>query len=139
LVPPGNADGDRHPLVIQSYPWYMGQFLCDSGPEHDPSFIPQPLAASGVMYLIRTISGSQQRKAEQEHYPKGYPGQLGEAAFRMEFADSAVEYLDKRGLIDRNKVGLIGYSRGEWYTDFTLSRSTIHYRAATLVDGIDFS
>jgi dipeptidyl aminopeptidase/acylaminoacyl peptidase len=139
LVPAGNADGDRHPLVIQSYPWYMGQFLCDSGPEHDPSFIPQPLAASGVMYLIRTISGSQQRKAEQEHYPKGYPGQLGEAAFRMEFADSAVEYLDKRGLIDRNKVGLMGYSRGEWYTDFTLSRSTIHYRAATLVDGIDFS
>jgi dipeptidyl aminopeptidase/acylaminoacyl peptidase len=138
LVPPGEQ-GRRLPLVIQSYPWYMGEFLCDSGPEHDPSFIPQPLAGAGVMYLIRTIPGRQRRKEEQSHYPKEYPGQIGEAAFRMEFADSAVDYLDNLGRIDRDKVGIIGFSRAEWYTHFTLTHSKLRYRAATLVDGLDFS
>ena len=139
LKPPGYTKAAKYPLVIQVYPMYEGQFLCDSGPKHDPSFIPQPLADSGVMYLIRTMSGGRRRQEEQEHYPKGYPGGIAEAAFRMDIADSAVEQLAKRGFIDLNKVGIVGFSRGGWYAQFTLAHSTIPYRAATLVDNVQYS
>jgi dipeptidyl aminopeptidase/acylaminoacyl peptidase len=139
LKPPSYTKDAKYPLVIQVYPMYGGQFLCDSGPKHDPSFIPQPLADSGVMYLIRTMSGGKRRQEEQEHYPRGYPGGIGEAALRMDIADSAVGYLDKRGLIDPSRIGIIGFSRGGWYAQFTLAHSTIPYRAATLADNVQYS
>jgi Prolyl oligopeptidase family len=139
LLPPQYDSTRRYPLVIQDYPWYWGQFLCDSGPSHDPSFLPQPFADAGIMYLIRTKQGESQRTVEASYFPKGYPGGIGEAVFNMQFADSAVDYLNEAGLIDPDQVGIIGFSRGGWYTEFTLAHSKKHYAAATTTDNIRYS
>lgn len=137
LMPPHYDPSHRYPLVIQDYPWYQGEFLCDSGPSHDPSFMPQPLADAGMMYFIRTKSGEFQRKTEAKFFPKAYPGGLGEAAFHMDLTDSAIDHLDKGGFIDATKV--VGFSRGGWYTEFTLSHSKMRYAAASTTDNIRFS
>lgn len=139
LLPPHYDPGLKYPLVIQEYPWYRGQFLCDSGPSHDPSFLPQPLADAGIMYLIRTKQGELQRTVEASFFPKGYPGGLGEAAFNMEYADSAIDHLGKEGIIDPAKVGMIGFSRGGWYLEFTLSHSKKRYAAASATDNVTYS
>lgn len=140
LLPPNYVKGTKYPLVIQTKP-FTSSFVCSFG--NFPSFAPQPLANAGIMYLgsIPT-KGSTQR--EEDYYPKGYPGApgvggLAEAAFAMDWWDSAVDALDQQGFIDRNRVGMIGFSRTGWYTEFILAHSKIDYRAATVTDNIKFS
>jgi dipeptidyl aminopeptidase/acylaminoacyl peptidase len=140
LLPPNYMKGMKYPLVIQTKP-FTSSFVCGFG--NFPSFAPQPFANAGIMYLgsIPT-KGSTQR--EEDFYPKGYPGApgvggLAEAAFAMDWWDSAINALDQQGFIDRNRVGIIGFSRTGWYTEFILAHSKIHYQAATVADNVQYS
>jgi dipeptidyl aminopeptidase/acylaminoacyl peptidase len=137
FTPPGYKQGLRYPLVIQTKP-DEGQFVCDTGQSHYPSFAPQPMADAGMMYLIRTIPASWKQKDEEDHYPGGYPGGIGEAAFQSDMWESAVKSLDRSGLIDPDKVGIIGFSRSGWYTTFALTHSSTRYRAATITDNVQY-
>jgi dipeptidyl aminopeptidase/acylaminoacyl peptidase len=140
LRPPDFTSGKRYPLVVEDgSPLYVGQFLCDSGEGHAPSFIPGPLADAGIMYLIRTKPIEEHLVEEREHYPRGLPGGVSEAVFRMNFVESAVHFLDSQGLVDPEKVGLIGFSRGGWYAEYALAHSSIRFRAATASDNVQFS
>ncbi len=140
LLPPHYVKGVRYPLVIQTKP-FVSLFVCSFG--NFPSFAPQPIANAGIMYLgLITTKGSTQR--EEDYFPKGYPGYQGvggvaEAAFDMDFWDSAVRALDAQGLIDSNKVGIVGFSRTGWYTEFILAHSKVQYRAATVADNVQYS
>jgi dipeptidyl aminopeptidase/acylaminoacyl peptidase len=138
FLPPDYDPHKRYPLVIHSYP-AASDFFCDSGKNHDPSFAPQPIANAGMMYLIRVVPVGMQKRDEEAHYPKGYPGLLGEAAFQTDVWDSAVDQLASDGLIDANKVGIIGFSRSGWYTEFALTHGRTHYAAATVADNTQYS
>jgi dipeptidyl aminopeptidase/acylaminoacyl peptidase len=128
----------RYPLVIQTQPNHGG-YLCDAGDVHFPSFCPQPLASAGILYLVRISGDNDRRMDDQPQYPKGYPGGIGEAAFYMDMWDSAVETLNEEGIVDRSKVGIIGFSRTGWYTEFALAHGTVPYAAATLADNVQYS
>jgi len=140
LLPPNFVEGTRYPLVIQTKPFAEG-FPCSFG--NFPSFAPQPIANSGIIYVGRVnTEGSQQK--EEDYFPDGYPGpkgagSLGEAAFNMDIWDSGVKELDHLGFIDATKVGIIGFSRTGWYTEFILAHSSIRYRAATVADNVQYS
>ena len=41
--------------------------------------------------------------------------------------------------MDPSRVGIIGFSRSGWYTEFALTHSSIRYRAATLADNVQYS
>jgi hypothetical protein len=136
FVPPDYVPGTRYPLVIQTKA-ATGQFVCDSGQDHYPSFAPQPMANAEMMYLIR--DGSESMEDQITNAPKGYPNGIGEAAFHMDVWDSAVTKLAADGMIDPEKVGIIGFSRSGWYTEFILSHSKTRYRAATVADNVQYS
>ena len=51
--------------------------------------------------------------------------------------EGAVDYLDQRGIIDRKRVGIIGFSRTQYHVAYTLTHSSYEFAAATLADGID--
>jgi dipeptidyl aminopeptidase/acylaminoacyl peptidase len=138
LLPPDYDAGKRYPLVIQTKPEY-GQFLCDAGQEYYPSFAPQPIVNAGILYLIRSLPDADADKRDANYFPNGYPGQIGEAAFQMDMWDRAVEQLDAQGLVDSDKVGIIGFSRAGWYTEFMLAHAKTHYRAATVADNVQYS
>jgi dipeptidyl aminopeptidase/acylaminoacyl peptidase len=57
----------------------------------------------------------------------------------MAVYESAIEYLDRRGLIDRDRVGIIGFSRTCWHVTYTLTHSKHHFAAAAIADGVDLS
>lgn len=140
LLPPGYIEGDRYPLVIQTKPFFRG-FACSFG--DSPSFTPQAIANAGMMYLgaIDTPDVSQR---QEDYFPHGYPGYQGlggiaEAAFNMDLWDSAVASLDAQGLVDKNKVGIIGFSRTGWYVEFILANSKTRYQAATIADNVHYS
>jgi dipeptidyl aminopeptidase/acylaminoacyl peptidase len=138
FTPPHYDRGARYPLVIQTKP-YEGGFVCDYGEADYPSFCPQPLASAGIMYLARMYPSDWKQADDAAHYPKGYPGQIAEAAFQTKMWDAAVDALANRKLIDPLKVGIIGFSRSGWYTEFALAHGKTAYAAATAADNVQYS
>jgi dipeptidyl aminopeptidase/acylaminoacyl peptidase len=138
FMPLNYVPGHRYPLVIQTK-GESGWFACDDGSPHYPSFAPQPIASAGIMYLARAYGDDWDYQAEAEARPKGYPGNVGEAVQQMDIWDSAVDYLANRGLVDPGKVGIIGFSRTGWHTEYVLAHSPIRYAAATAADNIHYS
>lgn len=140
LLPPNYKEGTRYPLVIHTKPFDSG-FVCSFG--NFPSFAPQPIANAGIMYLgPGSLGDKKDSKVTQnavDYFPKGYPAGITEAGFNMDVWESAVRSLSQRGLVDENKVGIIGFSRTGWYTEFMLAHSSVHFRAATVTDNVQYS
>jgi hypothetical protein len=143
LVLPTHYDPNRrYPLVIGTK-FMRGEFVCDSGPFHSPSFAPQPFANAGIMYLTGTTPEGANSLSEEAFYPKGYPGGasggIAEAEFYMDLWDSAVDTRDAQRLIDTSKLGIIGFSRTGWHTEFILAHSRYHFSAATVADNVQYN
>jgi dipeptidyl aminopeptidase/acylaminoacyl peptidase len=138
FLPLGYVPGTRYPLVINTK-GNDGLFTCDSGYIDDPSFAPQPIATSGIMYLIGTRGDDWKFQDEIDNRPQGYPGGIGEAVQMMDIWDSAVDALTRRGLIDPSKVGIIGFSRTGWHVEFDLAHAHTRYAAATAADNVQYS
>jgi dipeptidyl aminopeptidase/acylaminoacyl peptidase len=51
--------------------------------------------------------------------------------------EGAVDFLSDRGLIDRDCVGISGFSRTYYLVAYALTHSKRRFRAATLVEGMD--
>jgi dipeptidyl aminopeptidase/acylaminoacyl peptidase len=66
-------------------------------------------------------------------------GTSKEAPAAMGAFEGAIDDLDRRGLIDRNRVGITGFSRTYWYVTYALTHSKHHFTAATIADGVDGS
>lgn len=139
FLPPNYEPSKRYPLVIQTKPYSGNWFMCDQGAGHFPSFIPQPLASAGIAYLGFYFPDDHDGRGLESYYPKGYPGGIAEAAFQSDVYDTAVESLAAEGFVDPNKVGIIGFSRSGWYTEFALMFGKTHYSAATAADNVNYS
>lgn len=117
--------GKKYPLILQTHGWQSDRFWMD-GP-WTTAFAAQPLAGKG--FFVMQIS-------DPDWHVWLTPAEVPRA---MSAYESAVEYLDRRGLIDRNRVGIIGFSRTYWYVSYTLTHSRCHFAAASLSDGVDYS
>ncbi len=137
--PTNYRSGSRYPLVIQSKTSSPGEFACDYGQYHWPSFAAEPIAAAGMFYLVRTTVEGFRQSDDESHFSPGYPGHIAEAAFQADVWDRAVAELAKRSLIDPEDVGIIGFSRGGWYTEFALAHGRTRYKAATAADNVQYS
>ncbi len=126
-LPPDFDSQKRYPLVIQTHGFQADKFWID-GP-WSSAFAAQPLASSGVIVL--QVGGSTKR----DNGTYGLTTQ--EAPRQMAVYEGAIDTLDRRGLIDRNRVGIVGFSRTVFTVGYTLTHSKFHFSAATLVDGID--
>jgi hypothetical protein len=60
-----------------------------------------------------------------------------EADWKKSAYEGAIDYLDSRGLIDRTRVGIVGFSRSCWHVKYTLTHSKYSFAAASVSDGID--
>jgi dipeptidyl aminopeptidase/acylaminoacyl peptidase len=52
--------------------------------------------------------------------------------------EAAVERLTAEGLVDPDRIGIIGFSRTCYYVLAALTTSTLHFRAASITDGVNF-
>lgn len=127
-LPPDYVPGRRYPLVIQTHAFARNEFWIN-GPWNS-GFAAQPLAARGIVVLQvgHEIPASEHMKHHRS--PE-------EAPREMEAFEGAIDYLDQKGIVDREKVGIIGFSRTQYHVAYTLTHSAYHFAAATLVDGID--
>ena len=124
IKPVGYSPGRKYPLVIMAKGWTDG-FLSDT--RFQTAFPPQPLANNGfAVLLINMPAGG----AELKEYPSG----IAEAFNWIAMIESGVTLVDQRGLIDKDNVGIIGFSRTSWNVDFMITHSDFHFAAASSAD-----
>jgi len=124
-LPPDYKPGYHYPLVIQTHGFAPNKFWID-GPWSSASAA-QPLAGKGIVVLQ---VGHGKDYADYRSTPM-------EAQREMTAYEGAIDYLDSRGIIDRNRVGIIGFSRSAYHVAYTLTHSKYRFVAATLADGFN--
>jgi hypothetical protein len=128
IRPVGYEVGRRYPLVIMAKTW-NNRFVCDgSGSSETTAFPPQPLASAGFFVLLAN-------DPSLERQPLDFPGRMGEVYNWMETIKSAAKMLVDNGLVEPERIGIIGFSRTSWKTDFMLTHSDFKFAAASSADG----
>jgi hypothetical protein len=117
--------GKKYPLVIQTHAWNPDRFWID-GP-WTTAFAAQALTGKG--FFVLQVPDPDWHLVET---PK-------EAPAAMAIYNSGIDVLDRRGLIDRDRIGIIGFSRTYWYVTYALTHSKHRFTAAAVADGVDYS
>ena len=126
--PPDYVAGNRYPLVLQTHGWTPVKFWID-GP-WATTFAAQPLAGQGF-FVLQVPELADPKDWHLAETPE-------EAPWAMAAYEGAIDDLDRRGLIDRDRVGITGFSRTFWYVTYTLTHSKRHFAAADIADGVDY-
>jgi dipeptidyl aminopeptidase/acylaminoacyl peptidase len=124
VYPTEYTSGTRYPLVIQTHGFSSEQFLLD-GP-FTTAMAAEELANKGIAVL--QLPQSPLELADT--CKRGGPAQSQ--------IESAIDYLDNIGLIDRNRVGLVGFSITGFNVRQALVNSNYRFAAATSAEGNDW-
>jgi dipeptidyl aminopeptidase/acylaminoacyl peptidase len=112
--------GQSYPLVIQTHGFSRTEFR--PGGPYATAFAAQELAASGILVL------------QVEDCP--YSQSPDEGPCNVAGYEAAVEQLASKGIVDPNRVGIVGFSRTCYYVMEALTTSTLHFKAASITDGV---
>jgi dipeptidyl aminopeptidase/acylaminoacyl peptidase len=124
VMPPDYTPGKRYPMVIQTHGFLANEFITDGA--FTTAFAARPLASAGIVVL--------QMRTRHDHMVSGF-----EAADQIAGYESAIERLVADGIIDPERVGIIGFSRTCYYVESALIKDPKRFAAATLADGVDES
>jgi len=120
--PPDFAAGRKYPLVVQTHGFDPKSFWIDGA--FATASAAQALAARGFLVL----------QVPDLHIWDETPA---EAPNMAETLERAVAYVDKLGILDRERLGIVGFSRTGLYVHYLLTRSRLHFGAAVVADGSD--
>jgi hypothetical protein len=118
--PADDVPGRRYPLVIQTHGFREKSF--DPAGVFPSAFAAQELAAADIVVL------------QVEDCPLRITND--EASCQLAGYKAAINELAAAGLIDPDRVGIIGFSRTCYYVMAALTDPTLHLRAASITDGI---
>jgi dipeptidyl aminopeptidase/acylaminoacyl peptidase len=120
LYLPPNYEPDRvYPLVIQTHGWTHNRFWIN-GP-FTTAFAAQPLAGRGI--VVAQLD---------EDYSR--VGTSGEIPYEASAYEGVIDYLATRGLVDRDRVGIVAFSRTGLAAEWALTLSKTHFAVASLDD-----
>ena len=126
-LPADSNPGERYPLVIQTHGWDRNRFWVD-GPSN-AGYAAQALAARGIV-VVQVEDPSSRDSAW------GY-GTVEEGPQLAGAYGALIDYLDQRKLIDRERVGILGWSRTGLAVRYLLTFSKYPIRAAVLADALE--
>jgi hypothetical protein len=125
-LPPGYMPGKRYPLVIQTHGFVRRVFLVDG--TFTTAFAGQSLAGKDVMVL---------QMADNPRRETGVTPQ--EAPAFVAAVEAVIDLLKERGMIDSDRVGIVGFSRTVAHVEYLITHSNYKFAAVTVADGVDFS
>jgi dienelactone hydrolase len=108
--------------------WPNEEFVCDC--RYTTAFAPQPLASAGFAVAIFNVYDA---SGIGQNQPVG-PAQTKEAEATRSSVETLVTYLDKRGIIQADHIGIMGFSRSSWKVDYFITHSRLHLDAASSAD-----
>lgn len=124
--PADYTPGRRYPLVFQTHGYSSDYFRMDGS--FTTANAARALAAKGIAVL--QIGDSPLADPQENTLDRG-------TAMQSQF-ESGIDYLERIGLIDRERVGLIGFSSTAFDVRYVLMHSQYHFAAATVAEGIDY-
>lgn len=128
LLPPDFDGMSRYPLVIQTYGFSSREFVVDGPRGITSAFAARPLSTKGMIVL--QMHDRPETKEFKWVTPSEGPNFV--AAF-----EAAIDALDDRGIIDRNRVGIIGWSRTGMHVSYAVAFSKYRFAAATIADSTE--
>jgi len=128
VLPPDYSPLIRYPLIIM-LTWPDYDFVCDCA--YTTAFAPQPLANAGFVVVMFDVYDAFSSKGP---HPSG-PPQTKEAEATVASVEALVDTLAESQMIDKNNVGIIGFSRSSWKVDYLLTHSDLNIQAASSADG----
>ena len=114
--------GKRYPLVIQTHGFSKNVF--EPSGVYPTAFAARELAAAGMLVLQTPSCVARMTPEEASCNVAGY--------------QAAVEKLVSQGLVDENRVGIVGFSRTCFHVLAALTSERIKFRAASITDGLDY-
>ena len=137
-LPPDFNPKVRYPLVIQTHGFTTERFSMDGLAEWSSGYAARPLAARGILVvqLWDWKDPSDSRRVANDR-TLGASATQAYRNFNMLAYEAAIDELDRRGIIDRTRVGIVGFSRTVCSVAYMLTHSKYKFAAASLVDGID--
>jgi len=133
--PPAFIQGKQFPLIIQTHGFNPERFSMDG--RYTTAFAAQALANKGFL-VVQANEG--QNWGDPGTDPKEadrYMVSPQENPREMASYEGLIDHLDNLGLIDRTRVGIIGFSRTCMHVQYALTHSKYKFAAASLNDGID--
>ena len=126
------APGKRYPLVIQTH-GSLGPTRFSLDGAYSSGYAAQALAGKSIMVL----QVGEEARDDPWGYMAKYWDTTQEAVLAMGVYESAIDLLDAKGLIRKDLIGLLGFSRTCYYVKYTLTHSKYYIAAAAVEDGID--
>jgi len=127
--PPGYVPGEKYPLIIQTHGFNQEVFSMDG--RFLTTLAAQALANAGF-FVVQANEGSTS-PAEGNKYFGGPQWNARE----MTSYEGLIDHLDRLHVIDRSRVGLVGFSSTCMDVAYALTHSKYPIAAASLTDGID--
>jgi dipeptidyl aminopeptidase/acylaminoacyl peptidase len=129
--PPDMKPGTRYPLVIQTHGCSTEKFAI-TGFDSDGAtgYAAQVLAGKGIMVLQVGHCADVKQSSVQISAPYYSPER---AEYEMRGYEAAIDFLDKHGRIDRDRVGLQGHSVTSWIVLYAVAHPNPQYRYAALL------
>jgi len=115
--------GRRYPLVIQTH-GFPGELEFTPSGLYSTAFAARALAAAGVVVL---------QVEDQKGCPIMTPG---EGPCAVSGYEGGANELVSEGVVDPEKIGIIGFSRSCFYVLEALTSSSLHFKAASITDGV---
>ncbi len=136
-LPPDYSPGQQYPLVIQTHGFEPTVFSMDGRSEWTSAYAARALAAKGIIVLqfAHLKNHAQMDRAQSD---KSLGDTVGESILHFDVLafETVIDQLDRQGLIDRNRVGVSGFSRWVCLGGYILTHSKYRFAAASLVDGV---
>jgi len=111
----------RYPLVIQTHGWDAQRFRIDGF--YTSASAAQPLAGRGIAVMQLNEGNT--------------VGSGSEYAAKASAYEGAIDYLDRMEMVDRERIGIEGFSRTGLGVEYVLTHSRYHFAAAVLADHSD--
>lgn len=118
--PPDYVKGKRYPLVIQTHGFDEHEFQPSGA--FPTAFAAQELAAVG--FLVLQVEDCD-------------IGPHEEGACQVTGYEAATQLLAAEGLVDPDRVGVVGFSHTCYFVLEALTTSTLRFKAASITDGIN--
>ncbi len=120
--PPDYVQNHRYPLVVQTHGFTESHFRPHG--VFPTAFAAQELAGAGILVLQAPDCPLTMDTEEAPRCVMAYEG--------------AVQQLVAEGMVDEDRVGIIGFSRTCYYVMEALTMSKLRFKAASITDGLNY-
>lgn len=126
LYPPSYESGRRYPLIVQTHGFDRNEFLLDGAEGATAPFAARTLSSYGFLVLQVDEPAGVITADERE-------GRLVATGLK-----AGVNMLVTRGVVDAERVGVIGWSRTGYHVLHAIVREPELFAAVTIADGVQY-